>query len=45
MIVDFFPRAVPNERMLTYGVVTLTLLAGIPGCLVILWPFIDGKIL
>jgi len=45
VIVDFFPRAVHNERFLTYGVVTLTLAAGIPGCLVILWPFIDGKIL
>ena len=45
VIVDFFPRAVRNERRLTYGVVTLTLLAGIPGSLVILWPFIDGKIL
>ena len=45
VIVDFFPRAVHNERALTYGVVTLTLLAGIPGSLVILWPFIDGKIL
>jgi succinate dehydrogenase / fumarate reductase cytochrome b subunit len=45
VIVDFFPRAVRNEKLLTYGVVTLTLVAGIPGCLVILWPFIDGKIL
>ncbi len=45
VIVDFFPRAVANEKALTAGVVTLTLLAGIPGCLVILWPFIDGRIL
>jgi hypothetical protein len=31
--------------MLTTGVVALTLLAGIPGSLIILWPFIDGTIL
>ncbi len=34
-----------NEKALTYAVVVLTLLAGIPGSLVILWPFIDGRIL
>ena len=45
VIVDFFPKAVANEKALTAGVVALTLLAGVPGCLVILWPFIDGRIL
>ena len=45
VIVDFFPRAVPNEQKLTAVVVALTLLIGIPGSMVILWPFIDGKIL
>jgi succinate dehydrogenase cytochrome b subunit len=45
VIVDFFPRAVANEKLLTAGVVTITLAAGIPGCVVILWPFIDGRIL
>ena len=45
VIVDFFPGAVRNEKALTAGVVTLTLAAGIPGCFVILWPFIDGRIL
>jgi len=45
VIVDFFPRAVANEQMLTTGVVALTLLAGIPGSLIILWPFIDGTLL
>jgi succinate dehydrogenase / fumarate reductase, cytochrome b subunit len=45
VIVDFFPKAVANEKALTAGVVVLTLAAGIPGCLVILWPFIDGRIL
>lgn len=45
VIVDFFPGAVHNERQLTFGVVALTLLAGIPGSIVILWPFIEGRIL
>jgi succinate dehydrogenase / fumarate reductase, cytochrome b subunit len=45
VIVDFFPRAVPNEQKLTAVVVALTLLIGIPGSIVILWPFIDGRIL
>lgn len=45
VIVDFFPRAVANEKALTTGVVALTLLAGIPGSIVILWPFIEGRIL
>lgn len=45
VIVDFFPRAVANEKRLTAAVVTLTLAAGIPGAVVILWPFIDGRIL
>ena len=43
--VDFFPEAVRNQRRLLQAVVALTLLAGIPGGVVILWPFIDGKIL
>jgi succinate dehydrogenase cytochrome b subunit len=45
VIIDFFPRAVPRERLLLAGVLVLTIAAGIPGSLVILWPFIDGKIL
>jgi succinate dehydrogenase / fumarate reductase, cytochrome b subunit len=43
--VDFFPEAVRNQRRLLQAVVALTLLAGIPGGIVILWPFIDGRIL
>ena len=42
VMVDFFPGAVRRERVLTTWVVALTLLAGIPGSIVILWPFIDG---
>jgi len=45
VIVDFFPGMVKEERRMTTGVVALTLLAGIPGSVVILWPFIDGRIL
>ena len=45
VIIDFFPGAVARERALLAGVVALTLAAGIPGALIILWPFIDGKIL
>ncbi|MDQ3898320.1 MAG: succinate dehydrogenase, cytochrome b556 subunit [Actinomycetota bacterium] len=43
--VDFFPEAVRNQRRLLRGVVAVTLLAGVPGGIVILWPFIQGRIL
>jgi succinate dehydrogenase / fumarate reductase cytochrome b subunit len=43
--IDFFPEAVRNQRRLLHAVVALTLLAGIPGGVVIVWPFIDGRIL
>ena len=43
--VDVFPDAVRNQRRLLQAVMALTLLAGIPGGIVILWPFIDGRIL
>ncbi len=43
--VDLFPDAVRNQRRLLQGVVALTLLMGVPGGIVILWPFIDGRIL
>ncbi|MCB1017131.1 MAG: succinate dehydrogenase, cytochrome b556 subunit [Acidimicrobiales bacterium] len=45
VLVDFFPGVIKREKMLTGLVVFVTLAAGIPGSLVILWPFIDGKIL
>ncbi len=44
VIVDFFPKAVRKEKMLTAWVVALTLLAGIPGSFVILKPWLDGNI-
>ena len=43
--VDLFPEAVRNQRRLLQAVVALTLLTGIPGGVVILWPFIEGRIL
>ncbi len=43
--VDFFPEAVRNQRRLLQAVVALTLLTGVPGGVVILWPFIEGRIL
>mgnify|MGYP006174657257 CR=1 FL=1 len=45
IMVDFFPEGVKDQRPLFWGVVFLTFAAGIPGSLVILWPFIDGQIL
>ena len=45
VIIDFFPGAVARERALLAGVVALTLAAGIPGAVVILWPFVHGRIL
>lgn len=41
--VDFFPGAVRDERRLLGGVVALTLAACIPGAVVILWPFVEGR--
>lgn len=43
--IDFFPEAVRNQARLLQAVVVLTLLVGVPGGIVILWPFIDGRIL
>lgn len=43
--VDLFPEAVRNQRRLFQAVVALTVVAGVPGALVILWPFISGRIL
>ncbi len=43
--VDVFPEAVRNQRRLLQVVVAVTLFAGVPGGIVILWPFINGRIL
>ena len=42
VMVDFFPGAVRQRAAAHEWVVVLTLLAGIPGSIVILWPWIDG---
>ena len=42
--VDFFPGAVANERRLLAVAVGLTLAAGVPGAVVILWPFVSGRL-
>jgi succinate dehydrogenase / fumarate reductase, cytochrome b subunit len=42
--VDFFPRAVPNERRLLTAAVGLTMAAGIHSAVVIMWPFVEGRI-
>ena len=44
-VVDFFPWGAPHQRQLLIGVVGLTLTAGLPGAVVILWPFIEGRLL
>lgn len=44
IVVDFFPGAVKAEKSLTAWVVFLTLAAGIPGSVVILWPWLDGNV-
>ncbi len=41
--VDFFPKAVKNERVLTGWVVFLTLAAGLPVAWVIMWPWLEGR--
>lgn len=41
--VDFFPGAVPNERRLLGAAVGLTMVAGVPSAVVIMWPFFEGR--
>jgi succinate dehydrogenase / fumarate reductase cytochrome b subunit len=43
--VDIFPEAVRNQQRLLQAVVAVTVLAGVPGGVVILWPFISGHFL
>jgi succinate dehydrogenase / fumarate reductase cytochrome b subunit len=43
--VDFFPGMVANERKLFTAVLAVTVAVGVPGGIVILWPFIDGTLL
>jgi len=41
--VDFFPAAIAYQRRLLAAAVVLTLAAGVPGAVVILWPFLSGR--
>ncbi|HVL06781.1 MAG TPA: succinate dehydrogenase, cytochrome b556 subunit [Acidimicrobiales bacterium] len=43
--VDMFPEAVRNQRRLLQAVVALTVAIGVPGGVVIMWPFIEGRLL
>lgn len=45
VLIDFFPWVAPRQRQLLLGVVGLTLAAGVPGGIVILWPFVEGSLL
>lgn len=45
VLIDFFEWGAARQRQLTTSVVVLTLAAGIPGGIRILWPFIDGRLL
>lgn len=45
VMIDFFPWGVALQRQLFAGVVALTLAAGVPGGIVILWPFVEGRLL
>ena len=41
--VDFFPGVIARERHLLAVAVGLTLAAGVPSAVVILWPFVSGR--
>lgn len=43
--VDLFPGAVAKERRLLAWVVGVTVAASVPGAAVILWPFVEGRLL
>lgn len=45
VVIDFFDWGTTRQRQLTACVVILTLAAGVPGGVRILWPFIDGRLL
>ena len=42
VLIDFFPEAIRHDKALLGVVLFVTLAAGIPGSVVILWPFIEG---
>lgn len=45
VMIDFFPGSIRREKTMLWGVAVLSLLVTVAGGLVIMWPFIDGRIL
>lgn len=43
--VDIFPEAVRRQELLLRVVVATTVVAGVPAAVVIMWPFVEGRIL
>jgi len=42
VLIDFFPEAIRYDKGMFGAVLFVTFAAGVPGSLVILWPFING---
>lgn len=42
--VDFFPAAIASQRRLLAAATVLTLALGLPGAVVIMWPFVEGRL-
>ena len=45
VMIDFFPGAIRREKEVLWGIAALSVLLTAAGGLVIMWPFIDGRIL
>jgi succinate dehydrogenase / fumarate reductase cytochrome b subunit len=45
VLIDFFPGVIRHEKEVLWGVAALSVLLTALGGLVIMWPFIDGRIL
>lgn len=45
VMVDFFPGSIRNEKYMLTAVVVLTAVLGVLGGAVIMWPFVEGRIL
>jgi succinate dehydrogenase / fumarate reductase cytochrome b subunit len=45
VMIDFFPGAIRREKAVLWGVAALSVLLTAAGGVVIMWPFVDGRIL
>ena len=45
VLIDFFPGAIRREKAVLWGVAVLSVLLTAAGGVVIMWPFVDGRIL